>query len=665
MRRGTNAADYASGFESVSWAAYDEEFGGNQVAVTAALNTSTLTLTANSGAILADQYWVQVTASGKQPSDRLGLTVTGASGTSPQPAISNRLVLKEGTAATVDFVLDNAAAYTSAPVWAVYSDTTGTAAAGVSASIVDGKLRLSKTGDVPAGTYWVSADMGGAGESELAKITVATPLKLKSASIANSAPSTLVVEFAETVSSVDIEKFRVKVNTMPKPTSGEGSPYGSVAGNTDPWLDISMDTPRTITGFSGTGTTWNLTMSAPAQFGEIIRLATVTSGGASSAGAVLPKVPGLIVQNGVQLTRKTDWNTAGFYMYDASGIMTQPVSIGTADQFLKDVKSWLVTNKNTHPADGYTYVLSLGADQTLASDNTYFINNGSTIVYNGSQRSTFIVTTDTVGTLRAVTGHANAGGYALAFTGGGITIVIDKDITFTSANTESTGQYFVANNNGRIILNGGTLKNFANGGDSRGAIGGENTYFIMNSGTITNIKSQQAPVVTGTGGIFVMYDGTISDNRAHGSTSNIKAGGVGMRGNGHTTGNEFTATQHGSVGFYMTGGSITSNSIANLGTSSGAGGVLAAGEFQKTGGIIGSNTITAGGTLVNNKAANIVVLKVAGQNPGVGQSYQKAGISAATDTLFIDCVKPANGTAGTLSIPTWGATSTADGSGWD
>ena len=111
----------------------------------------------------------------------------------------------------------------------------------------------------------------------------------------------------------------------------------------------------------------------------------------------------------------------------------------------------------------------------------------------------------------------------------------------------------------------------------------------------------------------------------------------------------------------MTGGEIKGNAVA-LDAASAAGGVLWAGEFQKTGGTIGSPGTITDNESANIKASHILVLQAIGKNPaaGDGAAFKKTADSGPEDTLFIDCVKAAGGstgTAGVLKIPSWGASS--------
>jgi hypothetical protein len=630
----SNASAYSAGFSNLAWAVYDEEFGGSVVAgITASLAGDDLTLSTGGGAIMAEQYWVQVSADSQQPSDRLGLTVTSVSGITAQPVFSSRLVLKESTSTTVTFTLDNGTDYTGILAWAVYTDTSGTAASGVSASLTGSTLTLSHATDVASGNYWVSVDMDSAGESELAKITVAAPLKLVRAAITDAERTKLTVTFAEAVSAVDIAKFQVKVNTKPNFN------YSTVSNGTVPWLDHSMDTPRTITAASGSGATWDLTMSEAAQYGEIIRLATLSNGGASSAGAVLPKVPGLIVKNEVKRTKYSFEDTAGLYKVDASGSMTQPSGFG-AKTF-----SNMLSNIST-TGDGETLVLVLGANDNFAGDSSW----KSAGYANGAGKLTIIITsTDT--TQRKVT--KNGADWLLAVNNSeGITLILDN---VELVNGASSSQFFIANYKGRIILdNGAKITNTGSYTINRSAAYGT-MFFIMNDGHITSTSQQNAgPVVLGANSVFVMHGGSITGNATNSTANAVKTGAVGVA-SSHSSSTNINATIHGSVGFYMTGGEISGNSAAVSGES-GAGGVLMAGEFQKTGGVIQNNSVSGS---ANNTSANILVMKVAGANPATPEdrNIKKTSASDADDTLFIDCVKPANDTAGTLSIPSWGASS--------
>jgi hypothetical protein len=619
-----------------TWAVYEAVAGPTLAAgVTATFNStnSQLTLSASANAISARQYWVGVTAAGLEPSDRLGLTVAQADGQSPQPQIAEPLALKEAANTAIAFTF-NAAAYTGTTVWAVYKDENKTAEdRGVTIAAADSTLTLSHVSDVPYGDYWVAVNEDSVGESEVVKLTVARPLKVVRASIDDANRTTLVLEFADNVTSMETSIFQVKVNTLPKTETF----HAAVTNNTVPWLDLSMGSPRMISAASATADAkvWNLTMSAAAEYGEIIRLAALSSGGANSADAVLPAMPGLIVKNGVKRTKHAEESTAGFHVIDGLGNVTRPLSGGT--EGLKEAIVWLDGQK---VQNGYTYILSVAQDYSSNHGVWWLAHN---YTYDGTQRVTFIITSadGNPHTLTDTTGS----NHDFGFNAGGVTIIIDENITYKSS--VSANNYHIFSNSGRIILDGGTIETITNG-DRKGAVGGPACYFIVNSGTITTSKSQLGPVFVGSYGAFVMHDGTITANEGTSGGTGIKSGGVIAKGGE-------TAATHGSVGFYMTGGSIKNNKVT-LNGGSGAGGVLWAGEFQKTGGSIDSNTIQGTNT-ANNMAANIVVMKVSGANPEAGSSFTKAGDSGNEDTLFIECIKAAGATAGTLKVPSWGASS--------
>jgi hypothetical protein len=599
-------------------------------------------------ALAAGTYYVAVVNTGSDvESARLALTIAAADGETPLPVVTNNVHLDE-TGGVTSVVFTLTAAYT-APDWEVYTDSAlGSQDTNLTAESTGTTLTLTKSdGDIPYGSYWLTAqDNGYTSASAPVKLIIVRPLKLVRASITDTERDKLVVEFVDNVTPADADKaiFQVKVNDMPVTT------YDGISNNDKPWLDNAAMTTRTITDVvqGDNNKKLKLTMNAPAQYAEIIRLATLDTGAVSTADAILPKVPGLIVKNGVQRTKWDFESTAGFYRILSSepansSSYTKPLGDGekTVQAAMNEIMNSLKFE------NGYTYVISLAAStQDDNKTSRYWINP---LYSEGQGRSTLIITAATAG--EKVINSKGSGVWFLGTNVSGVTVILDENIKIND--TTTSAQYFLHNNKGRIILDGGKIYTYTSARWTVNAPGG---YIIMNAGEIKNTSSTSTSTVTvGANSVFVMHDGSINNNTATNGVANMKAGGVGI-GSGYTANSTINVTFHGSTGFYMTGGEISGNSAA-LNGGSGAGGVLMAGAFQKTGGVIENNNITGS---VNNSAANILVLTsaaVGNNNPDAGSNFKKTAASDANDTLFIDCVKPATGTAGTLLIPSWGASS--------
>ncbi|GHT42895.1 hypothetical protein AGMMS49965_15450 [Bacteroidia bacterium] len=161
-----NAAAYSSG--TYTWKVYSEQTSTTEATyISASLFSGSLVLADVNGVnVPTGNFWVTATESGfagKAESGRLKLTITAYVPNviqTPTPITSSAVVAKTiATQPSVDFPLNNFAAYSSATIWKVYSAATGAGLDGnITASFIGTTLRLtSSTGDVTAASYYITA----------------------------------------------------------------------------------------------------------------------------------------------------------------------------------------------------------------------------------------------------------------------------------------------------------------------------------------------------------------------------------------------------------------------------------------------------------------------------------------------------------------------------
>ena len=213
---------------------------------------------------------------------------------------------------------------------------------------------------------------------------------LVSATVSDATRSIVQVVFNKRVT-VDRTRFIVKVNNTPI-TNMSG-----ISGNTGPVMDFGARV-RTITSAAPVGegthsTTWNLTMSVPAQFGEILRLASGTPSGSFNpatdfanvvtpvagaatdvAGNELLAIPQFIVRSLVERTRGAFETGPGLYR---NGTLVAE-SNTWGDQTFQNAIARLSTSGN-YPAQGeiITIVLAQNQIRTASSSfsNDHFASN--------------------------------------------------------------------------------------------------------------------------------------------------------------------------------------------------------------------------------------------------------------------------------------------------
>jgi hypothetical protein len=458
------------------------------------------------------------------------------------------------------------------------------------------------------------------------------------ADIQNSTRDKLHVVFSEpvTIDSAGLDKLKVKVNNMP-------------SGNAVPYMENGVSQRNIIAALpvGGTGDReWELTMSAPAAFGEILRLATTTTGAVTDKSSNLnglPAVPQFIVRSLVERTKGTFENTPGLYRN------SNPVGAVTADaNLLNNALTHIDAAANRTSGDVFTIVL--GQNQSNYNPTTIFagLDYGSlTVIITSDSSTDWIIPWAATG--KNLTAR------------NGVTIVISEHVVlqgFAGNNQE----LIRAMDGGKIILDGGEIRDntctkttdYAAGVRIGGGTNG--AFFLMNSGKISgNTMVANGSGAFGGGGavslsdysVFVMHGGEISGNAARGTAVTLaKAGAIATRNNG---------TDRQNMAIYITGGEIKNNTVEPGSTGAGAGGIFANSVFQKTGGIIhgsdsaDANTSDATGTVSVAAIAVVGLSKTANQNPASGDAVT-FDLSAGEDThLFVEMDVGSNRT-----LPTWG-----------
>ena len=223
---------YAAGTQ---WKVYAANTGDTPAAgISAALEGSALTLTAEDGDIEAGDYYVSAAQDGEAESTRVRLTVVGftAEGQTVLPTVENPRVTKDAAQPSwVKFTLTNPAEYPAETVWKVYAANTGAElASGISAALDNTFLTLSHTADIPAASYYVSAAAPDKTESNRLHLTVVLPRTPKPQPSAGSAVKTsqpqTTVEFTLTNSYTAGTVWRVyAANTGAELASGISAAY--------------------------------------------------------------------------------------------------------------------------------------------------------------------------------------------------------------------------------------------------------------------------------------------------------------------------------------------------------------------------------------------------------------------------------------------------------
>ena len=511
-----------------------------------------------------------------------------------------------------------------------------------------------------------------------------------SATVEHATPGIMRVVFSEAVQGLDPAKFQVKINDVP---------YPDMAAYTPPAGGVMLDAGteiRTISAavaVSGSdNTTWDLTMSSPAKFGEILRLLT-TSGGAvkDNANNELPEIKQFIVRSTVRRERESFENEVGLYRNRTGTFVKQDLGTYTADKLYEkaldsmrgdEPDSGSSTYHEDHPRIGETIIIVLDTNQNMTKSppwNSFRYANGT----RGKEAGPKVIITARTGVTQDIIIETATDNPLLAASNS-ITLVLEDHIVITrTAGSASNKSLVNLQDGGKLILDGGVLRDnnaTTTGGGAGGVQMGGGNYagtLIINAGGIINNTLTTSRVVDGSQnggaiainnyGLVVMHGGQISGNtliqNGTGSLGEIRGGAVSVF--------NTSPGRHGATNFYMTGGEIRGNRVVT-GTATtevaSAGAVIVTGTFQKVGGTIyGSeqtdstyrNSSDFTGTV---KAGAVVVVNVQQINPALNTvtaldtalngAVRRDKTSGPEDYLFIESRKPGGGVA-TNTKPAW------------
>jgi len=544
----------------------------------------------------------------------------------------------------------------------------------------------------------VKSDIEDAMENFVPEDGKAPAPRILSAEIETAVPNVIKVTFSIPVA-VDQSKFIVKVNRTPGRTTrsmSTNAPNGIPMDNAAVVRSITNAVP---VGGAINSETWNLTMSSPARFGDILRLATATANEGVFASTInphiagaaisdldveLPAVPEFIVRHLIPRTIGAFENTPGLYR---NGIRIDSITdhagnaeTGDGGQMYANTIAYFRANATQRPQPGDIVTLVLPGNQTYtggatfeagqAPDNDDYFNNPAT----------FIITTPIGNTNEAVI-RVGTTGQGLIIRNS-LTVVFDEYVVIERGpDVVHNAQLVTVNDGGVFILNGGKIRNNTNtftGGDNKAGgirVGGGSAgcYFIFNSGEISgntvndslnNDHGGAAGIFFMQYGIVVMHDGSVKNNTYNlvsptATITRARAGGV-----ADTAGNANTQHFNQSV-FFMTGGEIAGNSVTGATNGVSAGGVVTHGGFQKTGGIIhgsdaeaslsNKNTTTGDN---NVKVSGIAIIMQNVINPNITDDIPQARLrnttAGANVPLFVQALKTNHNTSNNIStVPLW------------
>jgi len=516
-----------------------------------------------------------------------------------------------------------------------------------------------------------------------------------SATINHETRSIVQVVFNKQVN-IDRTRFVVKVNNVPLKVVSSGAINGIPMDNSARVRTITTATP--VGG--APSAVWNLTMSSPAQFGEILRLATAVAedgvmassissvqhleGAATDvSGNEMLAVTQFIIRNLVQRTRGSFENTPGLYR---NGVFVPEVTDGTGGQMYQNAINHLSTSGN-YIQNGEVITLVLPGHQTLTtstSRDNFTSNHLPDTEARKANPPTLIITTPADNTQEYfITVSGNGFGLVIR---NALSLVLDENVVFTHSRNVTNSRPLIAMMDGsKMILNGGALRNnlltadgsFDSGGHRGGAVrvqgGSLGSYLLINSGDISGNTVMEPANATNTGlhggaggvtlmqyGVLVMHGGAITNNTYENlsSHSRPRAGGVS---DGGGTSNQ----HHANSAFFMTGGDIGGNTVTGSSTGASAGGVLTSGVFQKNGGTIfgadaaneamrNRNLMTGANNVRSNAIASIMKAVL---NPNLASDPPQARLRDTTTgpfvSLFVESSKAANGSEGVNFVPEW------------
>ena len=519
---------------------------------------------------------------------------------------------------------------------------------------------------------------------------------LVNAIVNHATPSIVQVVFSEPVN-IDRTRFVVKVNTVPRGLPASG---GAING-------IPMDNGaivRTITVASPVGTapsdTWNLTMSSPAQFGDILRLATaigtdgmwareitqalhIAGAATDPAGNEMLAVTQFIIRNLIQRTRGAFELEPGLYR---NGVLIPGVTDGAGGQMYQNALAHLTSTGNLIQ-DNEVITLVLPGNQvfnTTTGFNTFTSGHLPSGETRRNNHPTFIITTPT-GYIEEITITVNGNGFGLIVRNA-LRLVIDGNIVFAhSRNVQNRHPLIAMMDGAKMILNGGSLRNnlltvdggWDGGGHRGGAVrvqgGSYGAYLVINSGDISGNEVFEAVGTGSTGthggggaimimqyGAVIMHGGSIHNNLYTNNSDHqrVRAGAISDAGGTNSQ-------HHANSAFFMTGGQISGNTVAGSSNGASSGGVLLSGVFQKNGGtIFGADVADAAlrnqnlMTGTNNVRPHaIAVIMNAVLNPNLELTLPQARLRDTTAgpgvSLFVESSKSSNGAAGVNFVPEW------------
>lgn len=483
--------------------------------------------------------------------------------------------------------------------------------------------------------------------------------------VENASPQTLQVVFNEPVTLQDISKFRVRANGMPR------ADIANSLSGTAPIVDYGSDL-RTVSGAVSAGgddRTWNLTMSAPAAYGEILMLSTTESGAVKDKALSpqeLPQIPQFIIKNGIKRQKAPYEAEAGFYR---NGVKVDSVDNGDGDDLYRNVISHLTSLAGNYPQANEVLTVVLDSNQTYAGSSNFTATHIPTSLIGGEIR--LIITTKTGNTQDYVITVTGNGAGIIARNG--LTVIIDEHVVFDHNNANNNNSLIVVNDGGKLILDGGEIRNNVNTATSERAgglrMGGGNygAHFIMNNGKITNnqVSASGNDTTTNHGGaggiyiqqygVFVMHGGEISNNTLNltGTVATPKAGAVSVR---------YSSNQyHANASIFITGGEIFGNKVLGAKNVVSAGAIYTNGAFQKTGGTIYgpdaadtqkrnyseyTGTVNAGVVVIGNTLS---------ANPALSAVTKRDATAGPDLVLLADSYKTANGSIGVNTVPGWAA----------
>jgi hypothetical protein len=507
--------------------------------------------------------------------------------------------------------------------------------------------------------------------------------RVTSAEVLDSAKDKLRLVFSEPVT-ITPGYWRVQVNVFPATALGSIS-----SGNTLPVLDLNKKETRTVTSATAVettnDTTWDLTMSAAATHGEILRFSTTTEGGAQDKAAVpntLPVIPEYIIKNSVKRVRNGYESTPGFYW---NGVLQEGTAVD-ADLYTHAVLSL----ENTGVTDTTSYLNDEAAPGTKleAGDVVIIVmdrdQNGGrgpwdsykygTKLLGNANGATVILTTP-VGTNYDV--HINqTSDYAVFYPRNSIRLIVEEHVIIQNAGNRNTA-LIVPGDGGVLILEGKILGNGyqVTGTKGAGAIAGGGGNFgmftvingivqghYMNSSNVNNTNNNSGAggaIFIDQYGVVVMYGGEISTNTLNMTAAPTFPLAAAINSTQLATGQGNTNKYHGISSFYMIDGEIKNNQvIASAAEVASAGGVQVSGSFQKFGGTIygadADNSLSnkTSTNLTGQKAAAAIVLRTTGINPGTVS--KRNNTSGPLVPLVVTSYKQGDGAIATSNpAPTW------------